>query len=57
MIVGATERGLCWLSLAATKAEAEASLRSEFPAAGAAPRSSLSRLVETALQSVREGTT
>ena len=31
MIVGATERGLCWLSLAATKTEAEASLRAEFP--------------------------
>ena len=31
--MGATERGLCWLSLAATKSEAEASLREEFPAA------------------------
>jgi AraC family transcriptional regulator of adaptative response/methylated-DNA-[protein]-cysteine methyltransferase len=30
VIVGATERGLCWLSLAATKAEAEANLREEF---------------------------
>ena len=33
VIVGATQRGLCWLSLAGTKAEAEASLRAEFPAA------------------------
>jgi AraC family transcriptional regulator of adaptative response/methylated-DNA-[protein]-cysteine methyltransferase len=33
VIVGATERGLCWLSLAGTRAEAEASLRAEFPAA------------------------
>ena len=31
VIVGATERGLCWLALAATAAEAEASLREEFP--------------------------
>ena len=33
LIVGSTQRGLCWLSLAATKAEAEASLRKEFPLA------------------------
>ena len=31
IILGATERGLCWLSLGATKSEAEASLRAEFP--------------------------
>jgi AraC family transcriptional regulator, regulatory protein of adaptative response / methylated-DNA-[protein]-cysteine methyltransferase len=55
MVVGATRRGLCWLSLAGTKAEAEANLRSEFPAAGLRRDQSLSRLVETALQSVREG--
>ena len=55
MVVGATRRGLCWLSLAASKAEAEANLRSEFPAAGLRRDQSLSRLVETALQSVREG--
>jgi AraC family transcriptional regulator of adaptative response/methylated-DNA-[protein]-cysteine methyltransferase len=30
MIVGATKRGLCWLALAGTKAEAEATLREEF---------------------------
>ncbi len=55
MVVGATRRGLCWLSLAASKAEAEANLRSEFPAAGLRRDQSLSRLVETALQSVRDG--
>ena len=55
MIVGATERGLCWLSLAASKAEAEASLRSEFPEAVLRRDSSLTRLVDAALESVREG--
>jgi AraC family transcriptional regulator of adaptative response/methylated-DNA-[protein]-cysteine methyltransferase len=55
MVVGATERGLCWLSLAASKAEAEASLRSEFPAAVLRRDPSLSRLVDAALESVREG--
>ena len=56
VIVGETERGLCWLSLAGTKAEAEASLKAEFPAATLRPDQSLSQLVDTALASVREGT-
>lgn len=56
MIVGATERGLCWLSLAASKAEAEQSLRAEFPAAELRRDPSLSRFVDAALASVREGT-
>lgn len=55
IIVGATERGLCWLSLAASKAEAEASLREEFPAATLHRDPSLSNLVDAALASVREG--
>lgn len=55
MIVGETSRGLCWLSLAGTRAEAEASLREEFPAATLRPDPSLSRLVHAALQSVRDG--
>jgi len=55
MIVGATERGLCWLALAATKADAEATLRAEFPEAELRRDSSLSRLVDAALASVREG--
>jgi AraC family transcriptional regulator of adaptative response/methylated-DNA-[protein]-cysteine methyltransferase len=55
VIVGETGRGLCWLSLAATRAEAEASLREEFPAATLRSDPSLSTLVDAALQSVREG--
>ena len=56
VIVGATERGLCWLSLAATKAEAEASLREEFPAAELRRDPALSRLVDAALASLRGST-
>ena len=56
MIVGATERGLCWLALAGTKAEAEKTLRAEFPLAKLRRDASLSRLVSAALESVREGT-
>jgi len=52
MIVGATERGLCWLALGATAAAAEASLREEFPLATLRRDPSLSRLVEAALGSV-----
>jgi len=55
IVVGSTQRGLCWLSLASTSAEAEASLRAEFPEATLRRDSSLSRLVDAALQSVREG--
>jgi len=55
MIVGATERGLCWLSLADTKTGAEKSLREEFPAATLRRDPSLSRLVDAALASVRKG--
>src|SRR3984885_5793941 len=55
VIVGATPRGLCWLSLGSTSAEAESSLRAEFPAATLRRDASLSRLVDAALESVREG--
>jgi AraC family transcriptional regulator of adaptative response/methylated-DNA-[protein]-cysteine methyltransferase len=55
MIVGATERGLCWLALGATSAEAEASLREEFPLATLRRDPSLSTLVDAAIASVREG--
>jgi AraC family transcriptional regulator of adaptative response/methylated-DNA-[protein]-cysteine methyltransferase len=55
VIVGATERGLCWLSLAGSAAEAEAGLRAEFPAAELRSDASLSRLVDAALQMVRDG--
>jgi AraC family transcriptional regulator, regulatory protein of adaptative response / methylated-DNA-[protein]-cysteine methyltransferase len=49
MIVGATERGLCWLSLAATKAEAEATLREEFPLADLHRDPAVSRWVDAAI--------
>ncbi len=55
IIAGATERGLCWLSLAASKAEAEESIREEFPEAVLMSDPSLSVLVDMALESVREG--
>ncbi len=56
VMVGATLRGLCWLSLAASKSEAEASLREEFPAAELRRDPALSRLVDTAVASVSSGT-
>jgi AraC family transcriptional regulator of adaptative response/methylated-DNA-[protein]-cysteine methyltransferase len=55
VIVGATRRGLCWLSLAATKAEAEATLRAEFPEANLRRDPALARWVELAVESVRSG--
>ena len=55
MIVGATERGLCWLSLADTKSDAEKSLRAEFPAATLRRDPSLSWLVDSAIESVGSG--
>lgn len=55
IVVGSTQVGLCWLSLASTAGEAEASLRAEFPAAELRRDPSLSRLVDVALQSVRDG--
>jgi AraC family transcriptional regulator of adaptative response/methylated-DNA-[protein]-cysteine methyltransferase len=54
MIVGATERGLCWLALADTKAEAEATLREEFPEAELLPDPSLEEVVKVALENVSE---
>ncbi len=55
VIVAATERGLCWLSLAGTLAEAEASLRAEFPAATLRRDPALSRWIEKAVESVSSG--
>lgn len=52
IVVGATERGLCWLALGATSVEAEASLREEFPAAALRKDPSLAQLVEAALAEV-----
>ena len=55
MVVGATERGLCWLALGSTSAEAEGTLREEFPLATVRRDASLSTLVDGALESVRDG--
>jgi AraC family transcriptional regulator of adaptative response/methylated-DNA-[protein]-cysteine methyltransferase len=52
LVVGATARGLCWLALAGSAEEAEASLRAEFPEATLTPDASLSNLVDAALQTV-----
>jgi AraC family transcriptional regulator of adaptative response/methylated-DNA-[protein]-cysteine methyltransferase len=52
MIVGATARGLCWLSLAGSKSEAESSLREEFPAATLKRDPSLKAMVDAALRVV-----
>jgi AraC family transcriptional regulator of adaptative response/methylated-DNA-[protein]-cysteine methyltransferase len=52
MIAGATERGLCWLALANSKAEAEESLREEFPEATLRRDASLARWVELAVEKV-----
>ena len=49
LVVGETNRGLCWLALGGTSAEAEASLRAEFPLASLRRDPSLSGLVESAV--------
>jgi AraC family transcriptional regulator of adaptative response/methylated-DNA-[protein]-cysteine methyltransferase len=54
MVVGATERGLCWLALGATSSEAEASLREEFPLATLKHDPSLKEVVHVALDQVLE---
>jgi AraC family transcriptional regulator of adaptative response/methylated-DNA-[protein]-cysteine methyltransferase len=56
MIVGATDRGLCWLSLAETKTEAEKTLRAEFPEATLRRDPKLARWIDAAIESVSEGT-
>ncbi len=53
LVVGGTERGLCWLALGSTSADAEATLRAEFPAAEIHPDPSLGRFVELALAIVK----
>jgi AraC family transcriptional regulator, regulatory protein of adaptative response / methylated-DNA-[protein]-cysteine methyltransferase len=55
VIVGATDRGLCWLSLGSNAAEAEAGLREEFPAAELHRDTSLTEVVDEAIRMVREG--
>ncbi len=57
LVIGATSRGLCWLALGATSAEAEASLRDEFPAAELRRDPALTELVDAALRVVNGSTT
>jgi AraC family transcriptional regulator of adaptative response/methylated-DNA-[protein]-cysteine methyltransferase len=52
LVVGATERGLCWLALGGTAGESEASLRAEFPLAVLRRDPGLSRLVDAAVGAV-----
>jgi AraC family transcriptional regulator of adaptative response/methylated-DNA-[protein]-cysteine methyltransferase len=52
MVVGATERGLCWLALGSNSAEAEGSLREEFPLATLRRDPSLKSMVDAALHAV-----
>jgi len=52
LVVGATGRGLCWLALGATSAEAEASLRAEFPLATLRRDPALAGLVDAAVGQV-----
>jgi AraC family transcriptional regulator of adaptative response/methylated-DNA-[protein]-cysteine methyltransferase len=54
LVVGATDRGLCWLALGGTSAEAEASLREEFPLATLRRDPSLAGLVDAAVGQVVE---
>ena len=55
VVVGATDRGICWFALAGSKTEAEATLREEFPQAALRRDPSIARWVEAALANVREG--
>ncbi|MGA3071620.1 MAG: methylated-DNA--[protein]-cysteine S-methyltransferase [Terracidiphilus sp.] len=52
LVVGATERGLCWLALGSTATEAETSLRAEFPLAELRRDPSLAGLVDAAVGQV-----
>ena len=52
LVVGATGRGLCWLALGATSADAEGSLRAEFPLATLRRDPALAGLVDAAVGQV-----
>ena len=54
LVVGATALGLCWLALGSTSAEAEASLRKEFPLATVRRDPALKGLVDAAVGAVVE---
>jgi AraC family transcriptional regulator of adaptative response/methylated-DNA-[protein]-cysteine methyltransferase len=53
VIVGATERGICWLALGDSREAAEASLRTEFPAAEIAPDPALGKTVKAVLEQMQ----
>ena len=53
MIVGATERGVCWLAIADNATEAEASLRTEFPAAEIAADPELEKIVRAIVEGLQ----
>ena len=55
VVVGSTKRGICWLALGGTSAEAEESLREEFPAATLKRDPSMKTMVNDAIDSVRNG--
>jgi AraC family transcriptional regulator of adaptative response/methylated-DNA-[protein]-cysteine methyltransferase len=55
IVVGSTARGLCWLALAGSSAEAEESLRTEFPEAEMRRDPTLSKLVDLAIATVAGG--
>lgn len=52
IIVGATERGICWLALGESEEELEASLRTEFPAATIQADPKLGETVATVIQAI-----
>jgi AraC family transcriptional regulator of adaptative response/methylated-DNA-[protein]-cysteine methyltransferase len=52
IVVGATARGLCWLALVESEAEAVATLRAEFPAANLHRDASLASWVGAAISEV-----
>jgi AraC family transcriptional regulator of adaptative response/methylated-DNA-[protein]-cysteine methyltransferase len=53
LIIGSTDRGICWLALGDSPEAAEASLRTEFPAAQIAPDPALSATIAKVLKLVR----
>jgi AraC family transcriptional regulator of adaptative response/methylated-DNA-[protein]-cysteine methyltransferase len=53
IIVGVTERGICWLAIGDSPAQAEASLRTEFPAAEIAADLDLTTMVRAVIEGLR----
>jgi AraC family transcriptional regulator, regulatory protein of adaptative response / methylated-DNA-[protein]-cysteine methyltransferase len=55
IIVGSTERGICWLAIAGSYAEAEASMREEFPQAEIAEDPELAKSVKKIVTELKSG--